>query len=79
MAAWATGGKASAKAAKANGKPDTASIVTAFGKLGVKQSDLEFMLADGTDSKPMAEWNDEDVMSLRAIYKDKQAEAKGTI
>lgn len=75
VAAWASGGKAPAPAKSAakptNGKVDTAAIVTAFKELAISQETLEFFV-----SKPMAQWTEADVATLRETYRSKIEESK---
>ena len=64
-------------AAQPETQVDTNKIVAAFSKLGVEQPALEFMLADGQESKPIAEWTADDVATLREVYDSKRREARG--
>jgi hypothetical protein len=67
---------------EANGAIDTAPILKAFKSLAIEQSTLEFFLAEGGTSKPMADWTADDVTMLREIYaeklKDMQAASQPT-
>lgn len=61
---------------EANGKVDTAPILKAFKSLAMGQAMLESFLGSFGQPKPMADWTEADVTTLREIYADKLAETK---
>jgi hypothetical protein len=78
VAAWAAGGKAVKATAAPIAKPVTASngsdhskLLAAFKELAISQETLEFFV-----NKPMADWTEADVATLRETYRSKVADAK---